>query len=452
MLRGGAVKEIQEMKREGLSVQEISRRTGFDRKTIRKYLGSTEVARYGPRAKRPSKLDPYQPYIDGRIKLGVWNAVVLLRELRARGYTGGYSVLKGYLQPLREASRSVAVRRFETAPGQQAQVDWGSLGSVITGGGAQKGDRSDKGENLVSTPLSGFVMTLGCSRAVFADVALDQTVSTLLKMHEEAFRQLGGVPQEILYDRPKTILLGVDDRGELQWNPTFLDFARYWGFTPRVCQGYRPQTKGKVESGIKYLKGNFLCGRSATSVQDLSSQVRQWTAEVANQRVHGTTHRIVAEDHALEKPHLQPIGRRAAYPLPESLVAQRRVASDSYINYGANRYSVPFAAVGQDVRVKETDGKLQVYLMGDLSAGLSSGKCLAEHLVCQGKHQVITVAEHVEGIPLGPNNSPARRSSKNHIEIGNEPPDVDIRDLAAYEALANETLANETLAWEVLYV
>lgn len=86
--------EIVQMKRQGLSVVAISAMTGFDRKTIRKYLANPKTPEYGPRQRRASKLDPYKGYIDERLKAGVWNAVVFLSELRSRGYTGGYSILK----------------------------------------------------------------------------------------------------------------------------------------------------------------------------------------------------------------------------------------------------------------------------------------------------------------------------------------------------------------------
>src|SRR5690348_9094516 len=102
---------------------------------------------------------------------------------------------------------------------------------------------------------------------MMAEAALDQKLGTLLRMHEEAFRQLGGVTEEILYDRMKTVWLDTDERGEIVWNPVFLDFARYWGFTPRLCRPYRAQTKGKVESGVKYVRRNFLCGLQGRAAQ-----------------------------------------------------------------------------------------------------------------------------------------------------------------------------------------
>jgi transposase len=112
----------------------------------------------------------------------------------------------------------VAVRRFEIPAGQQAQVDWGHLGSLVVDGKEHK--------------LWGFTFTLGYSRMVMAGCAVDQKLGTLLRMHEEAFRQLGGVPKEILYDRMRTVWQDTDERGEIVWHPVFLDFARYWGFTP----------------------------------------------------------------------------------------------------------------------------------------------------------------------------------------------------------------------------
>src|SRR5437773_10734634 len=111
------------------------------------------------------------------------------------------------------------------------QVDWGHLGPLELAGQEQK--------------LHCFTFTLGYSRRMVAEAALDQKLGTLLRLHEAAFQQIGGVPEEILYDRMKTVWLGTDERGEIVWHPVFLDFARYWGFTPRLCRPYRAQTKGK---------------------------------------------------------------------------------------------------------------------------------------------------------------------------------------------------------------
>lgn len=407
------MREIQELKRQGLSVSAISTLTGYDRKTIRKYLATeAPVPRYGPRAPRPSKLDPFKPYIEGRLQAGVWNAEVLLRELRQQGYTGGYTLVKDYLQPQRQASHEVAVRRFETPPGHQAQLDWGELGHLETPEGRRV--------------LYGLVCTLGHSRAMFAEVATDQTLGTLLSLHEAAFAALGGVPREILYDRMKTVVLGVDDRGEIRWHPVFLDFARYWGFTPRLCRAYRPQTKGKVESGIKYLRRNFLCGRTATSLPDLQQQLRVWTAEVANRRVHGTTHRVVWEAWQEERSELQPTAGRLPFPYAPEQV--RRVARDAYVSYRSNRYSVPWTAAGQEVTLREIGGQLEIR---------HHGARLALHPLCLGKHQLLTVPAHHTGLPGAglPGGVGERPGGKARINILLDGPEVEVRSLSAYEAL-----------------
>src|SRR5262249_40370063 len=130
LLRGKDVQDIAELKRQGLTIKAISKVTGCDRKTVRKYLAQPEAAPvYGPREPQPSKLDGFKWYIEDRLKAGVWNARVLLRELRPRGYAGGYTILTDWLRPQRESARAVAVRRFETPIGHQAQVDWGHLGT-----------------------------------------------------------------------------------------------------------------------------------------------------------------------------------------------------------------------------------------------------------------------------------------------------------------------------------
>lgn len=406
------MQDIHELKRQGLSVSAISALTGFDRKTVRKYLEAPSRApQYGPRAPRPSKLNPFRPYITERLRAGVWNARVLLRELRERGYTGGYTLLKDHLQPLRQAAKTVAVRRFETPPGQQAQMDWGHLGYVEGPEGRQT--------------LYGFVLTLGHSRAHYADLATDQTLGTLLRLHEAAFHALGGVPREILYDQMKTVVLGTDERGETVWHPVFRDFAAYWGFTPRVCRAYRPQTKGKVESGVRYLRVSFLCGRTGSGVADLRSQLHVWTAEVALPRVHGTTHRVVREAWEEERPHLLPLAGRPAFPYLPTVV--RRVSRDAYVSYQGNRYSVPWAAAGAEVTLQEVSGQLEVR---------QGREVLAVHSLTGGRHQVITVPAHHEGLPLGPSGG---GGGKSRIFLEERPPEVEARPLEAYEALLGGT-------------
>jgi transposase len=403
------VNQMEELRRGGLSVTAISEVTGFDRKTVRKYLLHPELEpRYKPRPGGPSLLDPFKPYIEERLAAGVWNAVVLTRELRDRSYTGGYSTVKEYLQPKREAARTAAVRRFETPPGRQAQVDWGHLGMLTVNGERHR--------------LSGFTFTLGYSRMMVAEAALDQKLGTLLRMHEEAFGQLGGVPGEILYDRMKTVWTAVDERGEVIWNPLFLDFARYWGFTPRLCPAYRAQTKGKVESGVKYVRRNFLCGllgKEPAGLEDLNARLKVWVWTVANERVHGTTHEQPVARWATERERMHAIGSRPPYPYAED--EPRRVARDAYVSWQGSRYSVPWRYAGKEVWVCEQGGRVEIY---------SGAERIALHDRA-ARHQVVTQPEHHRGIPL---NSP--RGDKIFVHLRETAPVVETRPLAAYEKLA----------------
>jgi transposase len=410
------VNEIQELKRQGLSSSEISVLTGFNRRTVRKYLSESAepVPVYSAREARPSKLDAYKVYIEQRLQSGVWNAAVLLREVKAQGYSGGYSILKDYLHPQRKAARTVAVRRFETPPGHQAQVDWGDVGEIVIAGTTHR--------------LSAFVLTLGCSRAQFAGITLDQTLSTLLRMHETAFEELGGIPQEILYDNMKTVVLGRNERGEVQWHPVFQDFAKYWGFTPRACRPHRPQTKGKIEAGIRYLRTSFLCGCTSDSLEALHRDLSQWVWSVANRRVHGTTHQVVFEAWGAEKRHLLSLSGRLPYPYTPKVV--RRVSRDAFVSYAGNRYSVPWTAAGLEVSVQAMAGQVEI---------VRGEERLALHPLCSGAHQRIITSEHHADIPL----SKLALSGKARVRIGEAAaitggPIVEVRPLSAYEALAQE--------------
>jgi hypothetical protein len=265
-------------------------------------------------------------------------------------------------------------------------------------------------------------MTLGYSRMLMAEAALDQKLGTLLRMHEEAFRQLGGVPEEILYDRMKTVWLETDDRGEIVWHPVFLDFARYWGFTPRLCRPYRAQTKGKIESGVKYVRRNFLCGlqgREPDCLDEFNAQLRAWVWNVANQRVHGTTREQVNLRWDTEQFSLQPIAGRPSYPYCDDEL--RKVARDAYVSWQGSRYSVPWQYAGKQVWVRDHDEEIEIRY---------GTQRIARHHPAPRKHVIVTQAEHHKGIPLGVR----RPDGKTLVHLQQSAPVVEVRPLAAYES------------------
>lgn len=223
----------------------------------------------------------------------------------------------------------------------------------------------------------------------------------------------------------KTVVLGRDERGEIEWHPVFLDFAKYWGFTPRACRPHRPQTKGKIEAGIRYLRSSFLLGCTAGSLEELNRHLSHWVWAVANRRVHGTTHQIVGEAWEAEKPFLSSLSGRLPYPYTPKVT--RRVARDAFVAYAGNRYSVPWTAAGLEVSVQVMAGQVEI--------GRGEER-LALHPLCPGAHQSIVVSEHHADIPLS--SSALTGKTRVRIEEGvkRAAPLVEVRSLSAYEALA----------------
>jgi hypothetical protein len=207
------------------------------------------------------------------------------------------------------------------------------------------------------------------------------------------------------------------------WNTTFRGFADFWGFEPRLCRPYRAQTKGKVESGIKYFRRNFLPGRTFRDDVDLSEQLGEWIATVADVRVHGTTHERPIDRFTRERSAL------IAAPGPRSFQLEARqpriVASDYLVSFETNRYSVPFRLIGQTVEVRRQGDVLEIVHRGDL---------VARHRVLGGQYQLAILPEHGPGV-LARTARQRRSTLPDHRRPLLAPPDVDHRDLACYEAL-----------------
>jgi len=238
---------MREWARHGVSLSEIARRSGRDPKTVRKVLAEMVPKRRTPTWKpEQSKLWPYREYVLQRVDQGCLNASVLLEEITARGYTGKQTVLGDFLRPIRREQRRQreATIRYETGPGKQAQVDWGSFGRIWE----PKQGRWEK--------LSGFVFTLGSSRAQHLEFSTSLDEEHFLACHLGAFAALG-IPEQVLYDNLKTVVTSRRPDGSPIFQGRFLDFAFYYGFPPKLCHPYRPQTKGKVERGIRSVRHNF---------------------------------------------------------------------------------------------------------------------------------------------------------------------------------------------------
>jgi len=342
MIREDVVRELLARLARGEGIKRIARELGVDRKTVKAWRRRGGW-RPRPTGRRRRTVDAFATFIEQRAPEIGWNGVVLYRELQGLGFTGGYLQVQRYLQPLRAARQwaALATVRFETGPGEQAQVDFGQLRVWV-------GD--------VETTAHLFVFTLGYSRRLWTRAYPHERLDVVLDGHERAFRHFGGVPLSGLYDNPRTLVLGRRER-QVLWHPVFEDFARYYGFTPRACQPYRPRTKGKVESGVKYVKRNALAGRRFASWEALNAGLEEWCLTIADQRVHGTTHQRPAERFAEET--LTPLGQRAPYQYEQR--RHRRVPADALVAIAAGRYSVPVQYVGTTVTVAETATAYEIF-------------------------------------------------------------------------------------------
>lgn len=324
MLGGNEVKQIHELHGQALSIREIGRRLGLARNTVRKYLRQPGVPVAKRRPPASSKLAPFQAHLDARLAQGLTNCAVLLRELHAQGYTGSCTILKDFVRPRRPPRTAAATMRFETAPGEQAQVDWGHF-AYLTPAGERRW-------------LWAFVMVLAWSRALYVEFVRRADVHTFLRCHLHAFHAFGGRPRRCLYDNAKVVVLGRDAGGTPIWNRTFLDFALRLGLELRLCAPYRAQTKGRVESGVKYVRGNFWPTARFSDDADLNAQARVWIDTVAHPRVHGTTGERPADRIVVEQAHL------VRLPEPTTLAPYlrdtRKVARDGFVAWEGAYYGV----------------------------------------------------------------------------------------------------------------
>ncbi|WP_149649481.1 IS21 family transposase [Azospirillum argentinense] len=423
MVRLGELVMILDLAREGLSVSAIARRTGLDRKTIRKYIArGLEAPAYTPRPARPTLLTPFEPYLRDRLQaFPDLSARRLLRELKERGYTGGYTILKAVVRAIRPTPPLSFERRFETPPGKQAQVDFAFFKTTFTD--------EPEAERIVWL----FSMVLGHSRMMWARFVARQDLQTVLRCHIAAFDSLGGVPEQILYDRMKTAVLGEIEEPDqptqgIAYNPKLLSLASHYGFLPKACKPYRAKTKGKVERPFRYVREDFFLARSFRNLEDLNVQFTQWLDQLANRRRHATTQRIVAEHFADERPHLKPL---PAGPFNSVLTLERRVTRDGMVSVGGNLYSVPDCTRRRTVEVQVTAGTVTI---------LEDGIAVASHPALEGRGQRRIATGHRTQPP--PPNSQTPREAASPPAPPLQGGTITPRSLAIYDTIGRH-LANQ---------
>ncbi|WP_153752554.1 MULTISPECIES: IS21 family transposase [unclassified Citrobacter] len=275
--------EIKVLHKRGMSIRAIARELGISRNTVRRHLkAKSEKPQYSPRPASPSLHDEYRDYISKRIgdahpyKIP---ATVIAREIMELGYSGGLTILRESIRSQIVPVQAEPVVRFETEPGRQMQVDWGTM-------------RNGK------SPLHVFVAVLGYSRMLYIEFTDNMRYDTLEACHRNAFSFFGGVPQEVLYDNMKTVVLQRDayQTGQHRFHPSLWQFGKEMGFSPRLCRPFRAQTKGKVERMVQYTRNSFYIPlmtrlRPMEITVDVETANRyglRWLYDVANQRKHET--------------------------------------------------------------------------------------------------------------------------------------------------------------------
>lgn len=265
---------------QGVGKTELARRFGVSRRTIYHWIETGQLERdldneavsYKPRPAVPRKLDPYRGIIQERLQtFPELTAQRLFDEVRAAGYSGGYTQVKEYVRSIRPQPPADPVVRFETPAGFQGQVDFACF-------------------NLPWGRRYALLVVLGYSRLLWLKFYRRQSMEILFSGLESAFAYFGGVPQELLFDQMRAVVIS-DDRlgnGGLVLNAEFLRFAAHWDFRPRACRPYRARTKGKVERPIRYVRQSFFYGRSFLNDDDLNMQAQQWLEQTANARRHRT--------------------------------------------------------------------------------------------------------------------------------------------------------------------
>jgi Mu transposase, C-terminal domain/Integrase core domain len=266
-----------------------------------------------------------------------------------------------------------------------------------------------------------FSLVQGFSRWLWARFVLHQDLQTVLRCHIAAFADLGGVPEEILYDRMKTAVIGEAAEGGIVYNRTLLDFAGHYRFHPKACRPYRAKTKGKVERPFRYIRQDFFLGWTFRNLDDLNTQLADWLATVANVRVHATTQRVVAEAFAEEKPKLQEL---PSLPFGSVLKLERRVSHEGMISVGGNLYSVPDATRKRVVEVHTLADEIRIFEDGTLIATHPVLEGRGRRRVAPGhrKFRVVvtnaTIGADAMLIPIRPGERVARRSLAVYAAVG----------------------------------
>ena len=348
----------------GLKPSQIADKMGIDPRTAARWAAAKQ---FTPRQTpvRQSKLDPFKNEIIRMLDFHPYTAAQVFDRIRQRGFDGGYTIVKDYLAKIRPVKKP-AYLTLSFAPGECAQVDWGSYGSVNVG--------------TASRRLSFFVMVLCYSRMMYVEFTVSQTMEHFLGCHQRAFSFFGGCVQKVMVDNLKSAVLQRIVGQSPVLNPRYLDFANHYGFSIVPCNVGKGNEKGRVENAVGYVKKNFLAGLDIPHFDALNPAVGHWLDTVANVRKHGTTHQRPIDQ--LPKEILTALPANA---FDIGTVSQVRASSQFRIVVDTNRYSVPAAYAGALLSLKTYPDRLCIYC---------DNKLIARHVRSYDRHQDFEDPDH----------------------------------------------------------
>lgn len=351
---------------EGFSNSRIAKICGIDVQTVSSWLAK---GKYSQRKAsiRPSKLDPYKPYIRNLVEKYPYTGTQIFHRIKDAGYKGGITILKDYLTLIRPRKQE-AYLTLSFSPGECAQVDWGQYGTIEIGSTKRK--------------LSFFVMVLCYSRMMYLEFTLMEKMEHFLTCHKNAFEFFGAVPQSVMVDNLKCAVLKRPLGQPPVFNSRYLDFSQHYGFKIKACGVAKGNEKGRVENAVGYVKKNLLSGLAIPGLTTINIAGKEWVDTVANVRTHGTTRRQPVELFKTEKPAMLPL---PVMPYDTASIFQARVNNRFRVVVDTNRYSTPAEYANSHVTVYAYPDRLCMYY---------NKKLIARHERSYDRYQDIENPDH----------------------------------------------------------
>jgi transposase len=402
------VEKILFLSSEGWGKRRIAKELGISPNTVKHYRRQGKWIPYNI-PKRIKRLEALDVWLEEMFILHKGNAEVIRQELvRQHNVQADLRTVERAVKPYRQRAfaETKATVRFETPPGKQMQIDFGSITIKIAGEPKR---------------IYFFAAVLGFSRRQYIQAFTHERQSAWFEGLEGAFNHFGGIPTEVLLDNPKPLVISHNPvTREVVFNERLHAFANYWKFKPKACAPYRARTKGKDENTVKYFKYNGIAGREFSSWEALGEHIIWWMKDISDLRIHGTTgEKPIDRFEREEKSVLQPLNGKPPFYLGREV--QRSVHTDACVEVDTNFYSVPWHLIKKEVTVQLTETEVKI---------LYGANEVACHPICIGERQRSINPHHLKGI-VGAN-------WYTKTEVPNAPikPADLLRPLAEYEAIA----------------